>query len=455
MPRKSEAINLPTIDWSRFEGIRAPTYTQTPDEIFDWIMAFLTGAELKVLLYITRRTFGFKKSADAISIPQLCGGIVTRDGRRLDWGTGLERSTVLKALHSLETKNLIVRQQQDDPMYGSQPTLYALNIKVESSNIPSFPTGPGGGLESTRGSTRIHPGIDSRRPGSRSPSTLRVDQRRPRESTRVSPQDTVEQFTVAQDTDGIETSMGTSADVHVVPGPTEPRPSSQLRVDDDYQDLVRPIDDIGREFGDEATTRASVTRAYNLMRESNLPLPDFVQVLFEAKALTRAYQASIVKTRSDSGRLPRKNLMPYFFATLESLLHPDQHSPRQEAARRTHRKTRRTGHSSEHPARVSSSDHVDSRDMPAGSAGSVRASDMHPIWLRALEELRHVLTPENFNTWLAHTYVVHQDGNSLRVAVPKPFHKDWLDNKLRGRVESVLQLLGHGDIKVEFVVAPG
>ncbi len=51
----------------------------------------------------------------------------------------------------------------------------------------------------------------------------------------------------------------------------------QLRVDADYQDLVRPIDDIGREFGDEATTRASVSRAYNLVREADVSTPDFVQ----------------------------------------------------------------------------------------------------------------------------------------------------------------------------------
>jgi hypothetical protein len=458
MPRKSEAIELPTIDWSRFDGIRAPTYTQTPDEIFDWIMAFLTGAELKVLLYITRRTFGFKKSADAISIPQLCAGIVTRDGRRLDWGTGLERSTVLKALRSLETKNLIVRQQQDDPTYGSQPTLYALNIKVESSYTSSVPLLQGGGIDSTRGYAPIHPGVDSTPSGGRKRSSPGASQIQPGESRRFNSQETVMQHTVSQDTDNVEASMSTLPEVPAAAEPKRRRSSPQRRADEDYQALVRPIDDIGREFGDEATTRASVTRAYNLMRESNLPIQDFVQLLFEAKALTRTYQASIVKTRRDSGKLPRKNLMPYFFATLNSLLQPDRQTPglrRARLSQRTRSKVRRNGNSASRAARLELTGYLARQDVVPAPTQSMHASDMHPVWLQALEELRNVLTPENFDTWLADTYVISQEGTALLISVPKPFHKDWLDNKLRGRVESVLRRLGHGDLKVEFVVADG
>jgi hypothetical protein len=45
----------------RFPGFLKPNYTQVPDVILDELMANLTGAELKVLLYIVRRTFGFQK----------------------------------------------------------------------------------------------------------------------------------------------------------------------------------------------------------------------------------------------------------------------------------------------------------------------------------------------------------------------------------------------------------
>lgn len=52
-------------DWP-FVGFQLPTYTPTPNVLFDGLMDRLTGAELKVLLYIVRRTLGFKKQAEVL-----------------------------------------------------------------------------------------------------------------------------------------------------------------------------------------------------------------------------------------------------------------------------------------------------------------------------------------------------------------------------------------------------
>jgi chromosomal replication initiation ATPase DnaA len=62
------------------------------------------------------------------------------------------------------------------------------------------------------------------------------------------------------------------------------------------------------------------------------------------------------------------------------------------------------------------------------------------------------LTVENFNTWLASTRVVAQEGNLLRIAVPRQFSKDWLEAKLNGRVMNTLARLGHQGVCVEYVV---
>jgi Bacteriophage replication protein O len=74
----------------RFKGFLSPRYTQVPDELFDKLMAHLSGAELKVLLYIIRRTFGFKKDSDNISLRQICHGIKTRGGGDLGQGNGVK-----------------------------------------------------------------------------------------------------------------------------------------------------------------------------------------------------------------------------------------------------------------------------------------------------------------------------------------------------------------------------
>jgi phage replication O-like protein O len=94
-----------------FLGFRSPNYTTVPDELFDLLMPRLTGAELKVLLYIVRRTFGWKKDSDRISLSQFETGITRKNGEALDGGTGLSRRANLKALQGLVEKNVIVKRR--------------------------------------------------------------------------------------------------------------------------------------------------------------------------------------------------------------------------------------------------------------------------------------------------------------------------------------------------------
>ena len=65
----------------RFPGVTSPNNTPVPDEFLDELLPVLSGAELKVLLYVSRRTFGFKRDSDNISLSQMLNGLRTRDGR--------------------------------------------------------------------------------------------------------------------------------------------------------------------------------------------------------------------------------------------------------------------------------------------------------------------------------------------------------------------------------------
>ena len=128
---KSVQSTPTSFDFNNFQGFAYPNTTQVPDLLFDHIMQDLDEKELKVLLYIIRRTFGFKKQADNISLNQLVSGITTRDGRVLDRGTGLSKATVARALQSLKQKNLINASQNRDPKKGNLPTTYALKMSVD------------------------------------------------------------------------------------------------------------------------------------------------------------------------------------------------------------------------------------------------------------------------------------------------------------------------------------
>ncbi len=127
----------------RFPGFTGPYYTQVPDVVFDELLPILSGAEIKVLMYIIRRTFGFKKQKDNISLSQMEDGIMTKDGQVLDGGTGLGKSSVTRALTSLEKKNIITRTRRSNAKKGHKATTYTLNIKDSEENNGAPTSGNG------------------------------------------------------------------------------------------------------------------------------------------------------------------------------------------------------------------------------------------------------------------------------------------------------------------------
>lgn len=115
----------------RFQGFSKPTYTIVPDEVFDQLMPHLKEAELRVLLYIIRRTFGFDKDKDSISLRQMTEGIRSKDGRVLDHGTGMSRKAVISGTRGLVEKGIISVRKKTSPENGSETNIYRLRFKGE------------------------------------------------------------------------------------------------------------------------------------------------------------------------------------------------------------------------------------------------------------------------------------------------------------------------------------
>lgn len=133
-----------------------PTTTPLPDEIYDLWAPQLGEAELKVLLYIVRRTLGFRKEADAISLTQFTRGIVTGDGRVLDHGCGVKnRSNVVRALKSLEGRGLIRATSRRTAAGDQGVTTYALWWEGDEADRAA---GGGGPAKGPGGSTAAGPG---------------------------------------------------------------------------------------------------------------------------------------------------------------------------------------------------------------------------------------------------------------------------------------------------------
>jgi phage replication O-like protein O len=117
-----------TANQATFPGFPFPNTTQIPNDVIDSLMPSLSGGELKVLLYICRRTFGFQKDSDRISLAQIAHGITTRTGKVLDHGTGLCKRHVITALKALEKKNIISITRTVDETGLNAVNTYRLNM---------------------------------------------------------------------------------------------------------------------------------------------------------------------------------------------------------------------------------------------------------------------------------------------------------------------------------------
>jgi hypothetical protein len=147
----------------QFKGFSSPRYTPTPDELFDELLApgVLTEAELRVLLYIVRRTFGWKKEADAISLRQLSEGIVRRDGTRLDYGAGVGRAAASRASKSLEAKG-IIRAARSAPIEGQDTEITVYSLVMAEGEYPKDTRGVS--QRSQDGIAKIPPGVSQSYP---------------------------------------------------------------------------------------------------------------------------------------------------------------------------------------------------------------------------------------------------------------------------------------------------
>jgi hypothetical protein len=106
-------------------SILIPNSFQTPNAYIDRFLHLLTAEEWKVLSYAVRRISGFDKAQDQISLSQFVGGATLKDGTIRDYGTGLSRAAVVKALAGLTTYRLLIAVQ---PGGHIEATTYGLQL---------------------------------------------------------------------------------------------------------------------------------------------------------------------------------------------------------------------------------------------------------------------------------------------------------------------------------------
>jgi hypothetical protein len=450
-----------------FPGFSSPTYTIVPDELFDDLLSELSGAELKVLLYIIRRTFGFKKDSDTISLKQMAEGIVTRDGRVLDRGAGVAKSAAAQAVKTLREKGYIVHQRNRSHEKGDEPTTYALRFRdapVSRKWTGGYPENGQArvqnqdtqetGIQETDvvSSNSIHPPqqklmgeVASKfRKGSHphSSETKGIAElaasahggadgiTRPREVLQAKglsrePTANLEPPTTAV---ALGAPMPPTRTAH------QPSRRRATLLPEAEQAIQAYLGDFAPELGDQAPFQSSVTRVCNLYAASGLTVSAFIQRMYAARARTKERYPAI---RSRTKRFA------YWLAVLE-------HECGVRSAPMLFNE----------PGSASAAPTLDGPPVSPPPAASRREPatlladgvGTQLLWQRVLRRLEEQMTRPSFETYLRGTVGIGSTDGRLVVETPSEFVADWLRTKLAPSIGRALQDEAGMVVSVEFVV---
>lgn len=341
-----------------FSGFSSPNYTMVPDQLFDELLVDLSGAELKVLLYIIRRTYGFKRNSDAISLSQMLTGIRTKDGKILDRGVGLSKPTLLGALRGLIEQGIITAERRRSSERGDEATVYSLVFADRQPTTPPPPTPrptpptPTNNAQVGEGGKKTLPGgvvkkVDQgvvkkfnpqytvrqktetsnirNKEENNKKSELPLDEQVYQETTIVL--DELSEHDSALDTSAYRNHNKPTRSISSLrhtPQTTHQAGLAQIKarersVDHDPNGTLRdallgPIAQFAEEFDDQASLKSSLSRAEHLLRRSGKRVEAFVNLMWEARAITKE------RIRETSTRGPIASKMGYFFSVLTERL---------------------------------------------------------------------------------------------------------------------------------------
>lgn len=105
---------------TEFTGFQQPGYTAIPNELLDTFLPLLGEAELKVALFVARKTFGWHKRDDDLSLSQIAKG------------TGLSKPAVITATASLAERGLLIKRTRGQNIAHN----YRLNVQTSKADLP-------------------------------------------------------------------------------------------------------------------------------------------------------------------------------------------------------------------------------------------------------------------------------------------------------------------------------
>lgn len=95
-------------------------YTRIANELLEAVLAHpLTKVEIKILLVVIRKTYGFSKSYDSVSAVQI------------ESMTGIDRSNIKKTIKSLLLKNILIKKGKGRLAHGKHVKSIGINKRYK------------------------------------------------------------------------------------------------------------------------------------------------------------------------------------------------------------------------------------------------------------------------------------------------------------------------------------
>jgi hypothetical protein len=390
-----------------FQGFQFPTTTPVPDEVFDVLMPQLSGAEVKVLMYICRRTFGFKKASDSISLHQIATGITTREGRALDSGTGLCKRHVIRALKVLEKNNIIKVTRTVDETGLNDVNTYSLNMREMGRRVET---------KSPYGSDKISPGVGT----AESPGVV----------TPVSPTTNSNQETVIQETDSI---VDVAKDLETF-GIAK---SAVTKLIQDYPaQYIREKLAIAQGLVAAGSRLVSQNPAGWLRKAIE---EDFSPPRTYHRARHKARETKDRKTGQAVARDRRVGEQAQTVATDSEQTVPTETAQCQQNA----------------STELEQSGPTDPREnIPEKKETEKTDRENQTIWNKALENLRADLPEEEVAARLTGTTLIKVTDTAATIFVPKRFAIPWLERRLYSQIAKALKGVLGKDLDLQFMPFP-
>ena len=310
----------------QFAGFQRPesNYFKMPNDWIDLTAEINNVAELKVVQYILRHTWGYQEYdiKKHITIDEFSHGRRRSDGSRMDKGTGLSERAVRYGLQAAVGHKLI-EELVDDSDRGRTKKFYSLRMSPDSLSSADR-------QDLHSGVQSLHLGVQSLPPrGAQiAPRSEKDTKERNIKNSNVrktslpkktdsetsptlDPQPNIRRAPASPESIGIESANGSRTQ------PPPPRPT----YDEDRDRILAYLQDISRLLNDQAPLQSSVTRAYHLYQQAGKPIEVFCEALYQARAITQEHSAAIRGSGTVRGSgLSRKSKMAYFFRVLEDVL---------------------------------------------------------------------------------------------------------------------------------------